>query len=411
MCFKICIIDVLKQMEVHCFLKTLRSDVRNFLRYFNYHILWRFIFLVNSILPVNKNLVIFADAHSTTLTDNMQCIYDELKKRSGYKFIFCLAPNMSGKKIKDLFAVYFGFIRFCRYYARCRTLILTDSYLPAFACKPRKNTTVIQLWHACGAFKKWGYSTAENDWGADKKALKRYPLHNCYSKVCVSSECIIPFYAQAFNCDESIIEAIGVPRTDIYFDDDFKKSARPNLEKTIPNINGRKIILYAPTFRGVNVKTAHTNVQMDYSALKKAFGDKYVIINKFHPFIENGIDIDNEFKDFVFNSPKEMDISILLCAADVVISDYSSLIFEYSLLARPMIFYAYDLEEYDKERSFYYSYKDFVPGDIVKNTSEIIDAIKNIETDFDVERVNEFCEKFMSACDGKSTQHVLNWIK
>ncbi len=140
-------------------MKKIRSCIRNFLRYFNYHILWRFIFLINCVFPVDKKMVVFADSYSKTLTDNMQCIYDELKKREGYKFVFCLAPEITGKKMRDMFNLYFGFMRFCKYYARCGTLILTDSYLPAFACKPRRNTTVIQLWHACGAFKKWGYSS------------------------------------------------------------------------------------------------------------------------------------------------------------------------------------------------------------------------------------------------------------
>lgn len=392
-------------------MKKIRSCIRDFLRYFNYHILWRFIFLINCVFPVDKKMVVFADSYSKTLTDNMQCVYDELKKREGYKFVFCLAPETTGKKSRDMFNLYFGFMRFCKYYARCGTLILTDSYLPAFACKPRRDTTVIQLWHACGAFKKWGYSTAENDWGADKKALSRYPLHNCYSKVCVSSSSVIPFYAQAFNCDESIIRAVGVPRTDVYFDDDFKAKSRVELINKIPNIDGRKIILYAPTFRGSNVKLAYTDTKMDYELLKSSLSDEYVIINKFHPFIEHATSIDEKFKNFIFNAPKGMDISTLLCASDIVISDYSSLIFEFSLLSRPMIFFAYDLEEYDKERSFYYPYRDFVPGDIVVNTSEIIKSVLKTQSDFDPEKINSFCKEFMSSCDGNSTRRVLEWIK
>lgn len=356
-------------------------------------------------------MVVFADSYSKNLTDNMQCVYDELEKQGGYKFVFCLAPDLTGNKVRDMFNLYFGFMRFCKYYARCGTLILTDSYLPAFACKPRKDTTVIQLWHACGAFKKWGYSTADNSWGADKKTLKRYPLHNCYSKVCVSSKSVIPFYAQAFNCDESIIEAVGVPRTDVYFDSDFKSTARQKLENKIPNINERKIILYAPTFRGANVKSAYTDIQMDYELLKSALGDRYVIINKFHPFVKNGKKIDDSYADFVFSSPDDMDISTLLCASDIVISDYSSLIFEYSLLSRPMIFFAYDLEEYDKERSFYYPYRDFVPGDIAQNTQELIDAIVKTENNFNTEKVDAFRSNFMNACDGNSTKRILKWIK
>lgn len=389
----------------------MRKLIRNFLRYFNYHILWRSIFLFNCILPVDDKLVVFADTHSQTLTDNMQCIYDELQKRGGYKYKYFFAPQLTGNKIKDLFSVYFGFMRFSKYYARCSTLILTDSYLPSFANKPRKNTTVIQLWHACGAFKKWGYSTAESSWGANKKRLKMYPLHNCYSKVCVSSKEIVPFYAQAFNCSDNIIKPVGVPRTDIYFNEDFIKSSRENLLNEIPEINGRKIIMYAPTFRGHNVKVAHTENQMDYAKLKDAFSNNYVIINKLHPFISDGLEINDEFKDFVFNAPKSMDISNLLCCADIVISDYSSLIFEYSLFCKPMIFFAYDLEEYESERNFYYPYKDFVPGDIVYNTDEIISSVKKVETNFDSNKVKNFCDRFMSSCDGNSTARVMQWIK
>lgn len=392
-------------------MKKIRGLISSFLRYFNYHFLWRFIFFLSSVFPVNNKLIVFADTHSTTLTDNMQCIYDELKKRDGYKFVFCLAPELSGNKLKDLFSVYFGFMRFCRYYARCGTLILTDSYLPAFACKPRNDTTVIQLWHACGAFKKWGYSTADYEWGADKKALNRYPLHNCYTKVCVSSDCIVPFYAQAFNCDESIISPAGIPRTDIYFDENFKKNARTIVEDALPEIKGKSIILYAPTFRGTNFKSAHTDIHMDYNALKNKLGDRYVIINKFHPYIQNGLEIDDKFGGFVFNAPTGIDVSVLLCACDILISDYSSLIFEYSLLARPMIFYAYDLDEYDRERSFYYPYREFVPGEIVSDTNQIINAVENIEKSFDSERVLQFCQKFMSACDGQSTKRIIKWIK
>ncbi|MEG1243915.1 MAG: CDP-glycerol glycerophosphotransferase family protein, partial [Oscillospiraceae bacterium] len=106
-----------------------------------------------------------------------------------------------------------------------------------------------------------------------------------------------------------------------------------------------------------------------------------------------------------------IDVSVLLCACDILISDYSSLIFEYSLLARPMIFYAYDLDEYDRERSFYYPYREFVPGEIVSDTNQIINAVENIEKSFDSERVLQFCQKFMSACDGQSTKRIIKWIK
>ena len=107
---------------------------------------------------------------------------------------------------------------------------------------------------------------------------------------------------------------------------------------------------------------------------------------------------------------KTCSIEDALCGADMVISDYSSLIFEYSLFERPMIFYAYDLEEYDAVRSFYYPYEEFVPGDIVKDTEGIIAAVKKAEEDAGAGRIKAFREKFMSACDGNSTERIADYL-
>lgn len=95
-----------------------------------------------------------------------------------------------------------------------------------------------------------------------------------------------------------------------------------------------------------------------------------------------------------------------MCAADMLISDYSSVIFEYSLLSRPMIFFAYDLEEYDRDRSFYNKYEDFVPGPIVRDTDGIISAVRQAQSGFDSAKIENFRNYFMDACDGHSTARI-----
>ena len=95
-----------------------------------------------------------------------------------------------------------------------------------------------------------------------------------------------------------------------------------------------------------------------------------------------------------------------MCAADILVSDYSSLVFEYSILHRPMIFFAYDLEEYDNSRSYYYDYKTFVPGPIAKTDDEVISYILK---GTDMSKVKAFREKFMSACDGNSTKRIAEY--
>ena len=134
--------------------------------------------------------------------------------------------------------------------------------------------------------------------------------------------------------------------------------------------------------------------------------EDYALVIKLHPLTAKAFSID-ENDDFIFNASNGIEIETALCAADTVITDYSSLIFEYALLDRPMIFFAYDLADYDDSRSFYFDYESFVPGEIVTDTQAIIDEIKRLETDFDVEKVRKFRDDFMSACDGNSTQRII----
>lgn len=114
-----------------------------------------------------------------------------------------------------------------------------------------------------------------------------------------------------------------------------------------------------------------------------------------------------KYGDFVFDGSTTVKIETALCAADILIADYSSLIFEYSLLNKPMLFYAYDLEEYEHDRSFYFDYKSFVPGKIVINNDEIISAIQ--KNDFRKDRIPAFREKFMGPCDGRSTARIAKY--
>ena len=358
--------------------------------------------------------MIFADSSASLLPDNMTEIYERLSEE-GYEIRFFLKRKSSKKWYKDKVYEIINAYRFTKYYAQCRALVLTDYYYYAYANKPRKGQQVIQLWHGCGAFKKWGYSTVDLEWGADRKSLEEYPIHNTYTYVTVSSEKVKKFYAEAFNCDERIIHADGVPRTDKYFDENYVSSAKEKILEKYPEIGERKIILYSPTFRGSSKKKANFVNMIDFLYLKSKLSDDYVILVKLHPFIRKGMNLSQNLKeiysDFVFDISRSVPIDDAMCASDMVITDYSSLIFEYALLSRPMLFFAYDLQQYDRERSFYFDYENFVPGDIVKNTEEIYLAIRKNEKTFDKEKVEKFRTEFMSACDGKSTSRIINIIR
>lgn len=369
-----------------------------------FFLIWPAMFNFYAKKPINEKLMLFAfNKNYTSLPDNMIGIYNFLKER-GYDCRIMQSPSSSLKRFL------FG-ITFQKYYAQSKCVFLTDNFDPLYAHQPRKGTKVIQLWHACGAFKKWGFSTLDLAWGGTREDFLRFPMHNTYTDVFVSSEAVIPCYAEAFNCSERKIKAFGTPRTDVYFDSEFVSAQRDELLKAFPEIGDRKIILYAPTFRGNSPDLAYNEDPLDYGKLKEAFGDEYALVLKLHPFTARKFGLTDEEKekygDFVFNGSNSVKIETALCAADILIADYSSLIFEYSLLNKPMLFYAYDLEQYEHDRSFYFEYKSFVPGKIVINNDEIIDAIKN--GDYRADRIPAFREKFMGACDGECVKRIAEY--
>ncbi|MBQ2775370.1 MAG: CDP-glycerol glycerophosphotransferase family protein [Clostridia bacterium] len=373
-----------------------------------YYYIWPYFYKKEAKKPIDEKKVLLVAGNFDRLPDNLLCIKAELEKR-GFNCVE-VYPVKGGGFLE-------GFKRnnwFQKEYATSAYVFLEDFFFPLYANQPREGTRVVQLWHACGAFKKWGYSTVDLAWGSDRATMDRYPIHNTYTDVSVSSDKIIPYYAEAFNCSESIIKPLGVPRTDVYFDNEFVSSCRDELLKMFPEIGERKIILYAPTFRGNSTIESYMDLKLDIAAMMDALSEDYVLVYKLHPQTAKAFSLSEEekekYKNFVFDISTSMRVDVALCAADVLISDYSSVIFEYSLMSRPMIFFAYDLEEYDATRSFYNKYEDFVPGPIVRDTDGIIESVKKAETDFDVKQVEAFREYYMSACDGHSTQRIADEI-
>ncbi len=375
-------------------------------------IMWKVLYKVFCLLPVEQKAVLFVASNDFTVPEEYKSLA-EYGKSQGYnvRFIF-KSPNTSDVIYKNELKKIINDIRFQYYYARSKATFVCDYFLPCFANDPRRGTKLIQIWHGCGAFKKWGYSTRSGSWGLKDEFFEKYNVHKTYSLITTSAKFVNDKYAEAFGSDIEKIKALGVPRTDIFFDDSFLKSQKDKLYKRYPELRNKKIVLWAPTYRGNDLKFSENPIAIDFSFLKNALGDGYSVLCKFHPHLAKKIkaeDIGEDMKGFVYNISDEFSISSALCFADILISDYSSLIFEYSLLEKPMIFYAYDLDVYNNDRSFYYDYESFVPGVIVKNTSDLANAVLTAEKDFDKDNTISFRNKFMSACDGKSTQRIFEY--
>ena len=356
--------------------------------------------------PLDPRKVVFVESKLGPMPDSFVLIWKSLEASGRYD----LEYRTMGAKSVGLPTYMKNGYDLVKNIANARCVFLCDAN-DVVSCVPlRKGTDIVQLWHACGAFKKWGMSTVDKKFGATREDIQRHPYYGNLSLVTVSSPDIEWAYIEAMKLEDTpeIVQPVGVSRTDVFFDSEFLDEAQRVVHESVPGINGRKIILYAPTFRG-HVKDATGPGELDIAAMKKSLGDRYALLIKHHPYVLDPPPIPQGCEDFAFMLPG-FPIDKLLATADVCITDYSSIVFEYSLFSRPMAFFAPDIDDYDDWRGFYYDYDDLTPGPVFAETNPLIEWINSLDDGFDASEMNAFREKFMGACDGHSTERILATI-
>lgn len=343
--------------------------------------------------------VLFLSASRPSLTGNFEFVYNEIKKRNKYNINIMLKSNL---KSKYTFSQRFELIYLI---AVSKYIFLDDFYPMIYALKLRKDTNLIQLWHAMGAFKTVGYSRMNKEGGPKSTSL----THKNYTGTIVSSESIRKNYAEAFGISIDKVHALGVPRTDIFFDKKYSDKVKERIYKKYPQLVGKKVILFAPTFRGNGQKSAYYNFEwFDFKKFSDKFKKEYVCIFKLHPFIKDKPDYKIENDEFYVDMTDEREINDILFITDILITDYSSVIFEYSFFKKPVIFYTPDLEGYKESRDFYYPLDKYTYGPVVSNFEELMKSISTAKVDN--KKLNEFYEFFCSSCDGKSTKRVVDFF-
>ncbi len=363
-------------------------------------------FLTLVISPSSKR-VTFVSNRSSYLEGNLKAVYESLKAADADIDIKILTRKYN-KSFKGKFNYLLYFIRFYYLMAKSTTVLIDDYLLPLYLIKKKKNTKVIQLWHAAGAFKKFGYSALNKKFGPSESYIKHVPIHSNYDYAIVSSPEVIPHFSEAFNLNSKKILPYGLPRTDILFDENFLKHTKENFLKARPDLSGKKIILYAPTFRGESHSSVNNNIQLDIAEMKKILGKDYFLIVHLHPYL-NGLKVINK-KDEDFAGLFNGKLSILesMVISDLMISDYSSVIFEYSLLKKPIVFLANDLKSYIQERDFYYDFESFIPGPLFRNTADLAYWIK--KGAYNREKLVEFSDRFFKYKDGNSSKRIVDNI-
>ncbi len=290
--------------------------------------------------------------------------------------------------------------------AENRFILLDDYTRWLYPLNLSPQTRVIQLWHSTGAFKRMGFARM----GRPGSTVATSLTHRNYTHVIVSAPGVVPAFAEAFGLPEERIYPIGVPRTDFFFDPPAMEAARQAFFARYPALQGKKIVLFAPTFRGNDRAAAHYPAEwFDPAALLAALPDDYALCLKLHPFIRTPLPVPAAAADRVVDLSAEREINPLLLAADVLITDYSSVIFEYALLGRPIVFYLPDRAAYERDRDFFFDLSTYLYGPVCTRQSELPAAILT-PAPAPVDRA-EFISTFLSACDGHATERLVELLR
>lgn len=283
--------------------------------------------------------------------------------------------------------------------------LIVDDYFPSLATlKMDPKTQVIQAWHAGSGFKAVGYSRFGNYGSPVLKNPHRY-----YDHAIVGSKQLIPVYADVFGIEESAVVPTGLPRIDHFLSDEGRTKALQEFRSRYPQVSGKRLILFAPTFRGRGMTDAYYDYsRIDFDALYEFCGEDTVIGFRMHHFITEPVPIRSDQKDRFLDLTHYHDGLGLLHSTDILISDYSSIIYEYSLLERPMLFFAYDRDLYSATRGFHRDYDQTAPGKVCLTFGELLEALR--AGDYETEKAEAFREENFDQIDTHSSDRFIDWL-
>lgn len=367
--------------------------------------LYAAIFNLCRIFPLKQDRVAFVAPHNGGEFDSLGILRSYVKEKKEFDIVFIstndLKPNFSGVKafvLSCLKAAGFFTLK-AKQLATSKYIFLNDNFMPLSSLKFDKRAVITQLWHAEGAFKKFGLSAplSEEIIKREKKCSEKFDYVICTSKNTV------PIYAQAFGVDESKVLPLGSPRIDSLLNRNDVSEIRSEFDKKHPECKNKKLILYAPTFRDDPNADRRILSNLDMEKFRKELGNDFCLLVKLHPQINSAHCVDGAID--VTNGHSINDLT-LIC--DLLITDYSSVCMDFALLTKPCVFFAFDLDEYEKERSFYFDYKAYVPGAVAENFDEVLSAIKNPRTD--EEKLRRFRDFNFDFIDTNNTERIFNAI-
>ena len=359
------------------------------------------------VLPVKRRVVI-ATGNIPAIRGDLAAIRGEIARHDPTIPVVILLHDARGGLIGRLIGIARGLE--AGYHLATAALFVVDShYLPIYVIKRRPGTTIVQTWHACGAIKKIGYSVLDKSFGADETLVSLVRLHTNYDLCLAASNAAVLQYMDAFRQPaELFVTSLGIPRTDVLVNEEAGGALASEIRRRYAIPKGRRVILYAPTFRGTSMTRARHPEDLDLALLARTVGTDHVVLLRLHPAVRARQRIDPGLEGFVIDVSDYPEINELMLVSDVLVTDYSSVIFEFALLGRPMAFFAPDTADYDDERGFYFDYRTGVPGPVFETTEALAGWLREGEVDLD--RVRAFATTWFEVADGHASERFVDRI-
>lgn len=360
------------------------------------------IYFFLKLLPTKKQIV-FTSMQSNRISLDFELLKESIEEKdSSIKLVFlCKKMESSLTKKSDYIKYVFnmiGYVFKAMYYLATSKVCVTESYcVPVSILKHKKNLKIIQIWHSSGAVKKFGYQSLDKEEGKSSKIAEIMCMHKNYDYAIAPSDITKKIFSEAFNIEENKIVKLGLPRLEYISNIKYDKSKE--IYNDYPELKNKKVILYVPTFR--KGKKIDLTEILNYDLDK----EKYKLIINLHPLDAGGV-------------PEEYKISSkytsydLVKIADYIITDYSILSIEASILNKPIFLYLYDLKEYNKNRGLNINLCEELKTFTSKNFNDIMNKI--IKNDFDINEIKKYKEKYIEVdtnnCTEQLTDFILNLI-
>lgn len=369
------------------------------------------------IFTKQKKQVLFLSRQFNNVSLNYQRVIDELEKNDiKYKCI-CKkvdssvndsvrtqgnysSPLIFIKKVLKSFGgsikYYFSLYRQMCAIASSKVVIVDGYNLPVSLLKHKKGTKVIQMWHALGAIKKFGFQAVGSKDGVSPNVARILKMHANYDYILSGSEGMNEFFSEAFNTPIEKVLAIGTPTVDSMREIDENKNKL--IFDRYPSMKNKINILYAPTFR--NDRRDNTNELIKYIDF-----DKCNLIVSRHPKVDNTVDNDN----VICLNRKEFTTADMIKVVDYVITDYSAAMIDSAIANKRILLYLYDYDQYNKDNGVNIDLLKDYPKLSYKDAKDVINVIE--KDNYDMNEYKKFQKKYTPSIKGKSSIEILNLIK